>query len=69
MKTVRAAQGQLVDEICREHYGDESSYVESVLDVNPGLGALGPGLPTGTLVRLPDVTPAQDVRQTVTLWD
>lgn len=69
MKAVRAIQGQLVDEICREHYGDESSYVEAVLDVNPGLGALGSGLPAGTLVRLPDVTPAQDARQTVTLWD
>ncbi|UWR36145.1 tail protein X [Sulfitobacter sp. W074] len=69
MKTVRATQGQLVDEICREHYGDESSYVEAVLNVNPGLGALGPGLPAGTLVCLPDVTAAQDARQTVTLWD
>lgn len=69
MKTVHATQGQLVDDICRSHYGDESTYVEAVLDVNPGLAALGPGLPAGTLVRLPDVTPAQDIRQTVTLWD
>ncbi|MEM5541749.1 tail protein X [Sulfitobacter sp. AS92] len=69
MKTVRATQGQLVDDICRAHYGDESTYVEAVLGVNPGLAALGAGLPAGTLVRLPDVTPAQDVRQTVTLWD
>lgn len=69
MKTVRATQDQLVDEICRAHYGDESTFVEAVLDVNPGIAALGPRLPAGTLVRLPDVTPAQDLRQTVTLWD
>ncbi|WP_375261862.1 tail protein X [Palleronia sp.] len=69
MKTVAANQGAMVDAICRDHYGDESAYVEAVLTANPGLAALGPRLPMGTLVRLPDVKPAQDVRQTVTLWD
>ena len=69
MKVVRAEQGQMVDAICRAHYGDESPYVEAVLAANPGIADLGPRLPLGTVVRLPDVARAQDVRQTVTLWD
>jgi phage tail protein X len=31
--------------------------VERVLDINPGLAALGPILPVGTLVKLPTVKP------------
>ena len=69
MKSIRATQGQLLDDVCRAHYGEESRYVEAVLEANPGLAALGPRMPAGTVVQLPDVNPVQDVRQTVTLWD
>lgn len=62
-------QGEMVDMICRRAYGDESGYVEQVLDVNPGLAALGPVLPLGTKVLLPDLPKAAPERKIVSLWD
>lgn len=66
---VTSAQGDIIDLLCRRQYGDESGYVEKVLDANPGLAALGPILPTGTVVTLPDVRAAEPAVPVVTLWD
>lgn len=60
-------QGEMVDSICRRAYGDESGYVEAVLDANPGLAALPPILPIGTNIRLPDVPKASEVIPIVSL--
>lgn len=65
---VRAHQGDSVDSLCWRHLGS-SAPVESVLEANPGLAALGPILPEGTLVTLPDSTPATSIRATINLWD
>lgn len=67
--TVTSTSGDTVDLICRRFYGDESGYVEAVLDINPGLAALGPVLPVGTVVVLPDLAaaPVESV-EVVTLW-
>jgi phage tail protein X len=69
MATIRALQGDMVDAICRRVYGDESGFVEAVLDANPGLAALGPVLPEGTRLTLPEIQPEPTQEPLVTLWD
>ena len=46
MQTVRAQQGDTVDQIAYRHYGD-STMVEAILDANPGLAKHGTHLPHG----------------------
>ncbi len=67
--TYMTRQGEMVDAICRRVYGDESGYVEAVLNANPGLAALGPVLPIRTSVVLPDLSRAAPERKIVSLWD
>ncbi|ABE64052.1 phage tail X [Nitrobacter hamburgensis X14] len=62
-------QGEMVDMICRRVYGDESGYVELVLDLNPGLAAAAIPLPIGTTIMLPDLPRAAPERKIVSLWD
>ncbi|WP_029074420.1 tail protein X [Kaistia adipata] len=62
-------QGDMIDAICTRAYGDESGYVEIVLDANPGLAALGVPLPIGTVIDLPEIANAKDVVAVVSLWD
>lgn len=66
---VRANQGDTVDSLCHRHLGS-SAAVEQVLVDNPGLADLGPILPIGTLVTLPDTDPAATSTATlIQLWD
>lgn len=62
-------QNEMIDSICRRVFGDESGYVESVLEANPGLAALPVPLPMGTVVTLPDIPKASKVVPVVGLWD
>ncbi|UWF67378.1 MULTISPECIES: tail protein X [unclassified Brucella] len=62
-------QGEMVDAICRKIYGDESGYVEQVLEANPGLAALSHRLPVGTRIAMPDIDVASDSQPVVALWD
>jgi phage tail protein X len=68
--TVTALDGETVDEICWRYLSATAGVTEQVLDLNPGLAALGPNLPAGTPVILPDPTGANtatiDLDQ---LWD
>jgi len=48
--------------------GRLAGYVEATLDTNPGLAALGPILPLGTVVDLPEFV-VSDKRTVVRLWD
>lgn len=57
-----------LDLVCRRAYGDESGYVEAVLDANPGLAAVRI-LPAGTVIALPDLAQTATVAPVVTLWD
>lgn len=66
MITYRTRQGDMVDAICREHYGSEDP-VEQVHDANPGLAAHGPILPMGLEMVLPEVT-VRTVRTPIRLW-
>ena len=69
-QTVCARQGDTVDAICWRMFGVTAGVVETVYDMNRGLAALGPVLPIGTPVLLPDT---QDVGMrvlaTLQLWD
>lgn len=68
-KTITVGVPEPLDAVCRRHYGDESGYVEAVLDVNHGIAALGPILPTGTVLTLPDIEIAPEASaEIVTLW-
>ncbi len=66
MTTYRTIDGDMVDAICKAHYGREDMTV-AVYEANPGLAALGPVLPKGVLIKLPTV-PERPVREPVRLW-
>lgn len=68
MVEVRAIQGDTVDRICHVHYGRTARFTEAVYEANPGLAELGPVLPTGTLVKLPEVA-EKPTKSTIQLWD
>nr|WP_196871653.1 tail protein X [Sphingobium sp. JAI105] len=62
--------GETVDAICWRVLGRTQDVTEQVLALNPGLAALGPMLPAGTIVNLPalpDLAPT--TLETVNLWD
>ena len=69
MASVIANQGDTVDVICWRYYGRTAGVTEAVLDANPGLADLGPVIPHGTAVTLPDAAPQAEQRQVVNLWD
>ncbi|TCP13762.1 phage tail protein X [Crenobacter luteus] len=68
---ITAMQGDTVDLICDRHYGRTAGITEAVYQANPGLADIGPILPIGTPVTLPDLPtqPAETTRQLVNLWD
>ena len=61
--------GDTADFIAWKYYGrQDNRIVERLLDENPGLADIGPILPQGLVVSLPDLpVPAQ--QQGVRLWD
>ncbi len=67
MTAHRTTDGDMVDEICKAHYGDETM-TEAVYEANPGLAARGPVLPMGVEITLPEKAPSP-VRQPVRLWE
>lgn len=69
MPTYRTIDGDVIDAVCRRYYGREAGAVEAVLEANPGLAELGPVLPAGTLVELPDLPTPLETIETVKLWD
>lgn len=69
MASLRAQQGDTVDAMCWRHYGRTAGVVEQVLEANPGLADLGPVIPHGTLIQLPDQAAPAEHRQMVNLWD
>lgn len=65
---VIAQQGDTVDDLCWRHLGS-SAAVEETLEANPGLAALGPVLPIGTAVQLPEQDSAPQNHTLIQLWD
>jgi len=67
----RTKQGDTLDLICHQHYGQASGYVEQVLEVNYRLSSQPIILPSGLEIILPDVpdkTPEQ-TNTMINLWD
>lgn len=50
-----AREGDTPDLIAWRQWGDRPGATEALLAANPGLAALGPVLPTGTEVEIPDL--------------
>jgi phage tail protein X len=66
---VVSLQGDTVDLLVWRVRGSVAGLVETVLGTNPGLAALGPVLPIGTVVVLPDAPSRPTPRPAVRLWD
>lgn len=65
-----ARDGETVDALCWRVLGRTGAVTEQVLELNRGLADLGPVLPAGTVVILPEPQAlAVPVRETVKLWD
>ncbi len=68
-RTVVTQQHDTVDLPCLRHLGATAGVTEATYRLNPGLAGLGPILPLGLEVTLPDL-PANAARiETVQLWD
>ncbi len=69
MTRIVAQAGDTLDYLCWRHYGaTDNRVVETVLQANPGLAALGPVLPAGTKVQMPEMTQPAQTRG-LRLWD
>lgn len=67
---VTARAGETLDALCWRALGVTGGVTEAALALNPGLAALGPRLPEGTRVTLPEASiAAPAVRENVSLWD
>ena len=66
--TYLTTQGDTVDYICWKYYGAQSGLVELVLEANPGLADIGPELPAGMTIVLPDRPAAAVEAQPLRLW-
>ncbi len=66
MSTYRTVDGDMVDAICKAHYGREDMTV-AVYEANPNLSLLGPVLPRGIVIELL-AQPETAIRQPVRLW-
>lgn len=62
-------QGETVDLACLSHYGRTAKVVETVIEANPGLAALGAVLPIGTKIIMPAFSSTTTQARLVSLWD
>ena len=65
---VYAEQGDTLDSLCWRYYNRTALVVEKVYAANTGIADLGPLLPHGTAVFMPDIA-EQPVQETIKLWD
>lgn len=70
-QTYLSKQGDVLDRICFAQYGAcTSDTLNAVLDANYGLADLGPILPAGVQITLPDQAPVTAPPSAgVSLWD
>jgi phage tail protein X len=67
---VYANQGDTLDAIVWRHLGRTRGVLEAALEANPRLAELGPVLPHGTPVDLPEPAEAKPAeRALIQLWD
>lgn len=67
-RKITTRDGDVVDMIALEAYGRTAGATEAILDANVGLAELGPILPAGVVIILPDVA-ERSLIETVQLWD
>ena len=68
MPVVRAYQGETLDQLCYRVFRRTAGVTEQVLQLNPGLADLGPVIPEGTEVTLPEAAPPTRRAETLQLW-
>lgn len=69
MTIATSRQGETVDAVCWRVLWRTAAVTEQVLEMNRGLAELGPILPAGTQLILPDLAAAApEQRDTVQLW-
>lgn len=61
--------GEMIDEIAWRHYGHQIGTAEAVQEANRGLAALGPLLPSGVTIVLPDLAAPSSASTPVKLYD
>ncbi|WP_293935557.1 tail protein X [Iodobacter sp.] len=66
---VVAKQGDTLDDICWRIYGKTAGVTEAALAANHRLADLGPMIPMGTLIELPDAIPPESKKTIIQLWD
>lgn len=64
----KTSQGDTLDYVCWQHYGQQSGAVEAVLLANPGLADIGPVLPVNTEITLPELSKPASEKQPIRLW-
>lgn len=70
MPTVRTHQGETLDQLCHRVLGRTAGVTEQALAMNPGLADIGPVLPQGMPVALPDEQHAErQTADTIQLWN
>lgn len=68
-QTYKTRDGDMVDDIVWRYYGTRGGLAtERVLEANKGLADIGPILPGGVLLTLPDL-PKPVATKTLKLWD
>lgn len=65
-----ALQGDTVDMIAYRHFGYTAAVTEAILELNPGIAAMGVFVPEGTSVTLPNQTAIDTpTAKLLQLWD
>ena len=64
-----ALQDELLDALVWRTIGGGPSAYDAALLANPGIARLGPFLPEGTVVNLPDIAASAPSADLVQLWD
>lgn len=68
MAQYRTSTNEMLDAICFKYYSGRAGATEMVYEVNTGLAAYGPQLPSALVIILPDLPPVETAK-TVKLWD
>jgi len=70
MRVYTSIQGDTLDKIVHDFYGDEQQYLEEILKKNRKIANLGDLLPAGTRIKLPYIAlESNSTKESISLWD
>lgn len=69
LATYTTIDGDVLDLIAFNFYGDHEGTTEFLLEANPGLAGKGHIYPAGIIIKLPFREPVQKVINQISLWD